>query len=308
MVKLNRRVRVIVSSAVQNDQGGNECIEVDSWEKWAQVENRTGGNSFPSQQQVWEYDAKITMRHETSRPMQSNYEIEYENARYKVESLSVDSEGFKMYDVCRCSKVDEVVTGEGSGGGGSVVNWEDFDYDDPTGTFTMVNGNPNGNRTLISLFAYPYTGFNYINGENSAVTAGPFNGDTLVIDRLTPGQLIVRWRIQNNQGIPLTAWAERVLTVVQLSQRWYQVFSDVSGNLIQTPIVFAPLQFYNFAGALNPAVIDDSAELVSEWNLDAGNVNFQISNTRGSIYLEVLLIPNPLSAIYPYQYVLTVPI
>ena len=110
MVKLNRRVRVIVSGAVLNDQGGPEAIEVDSWEKWAQVENRSGGNSFQNQQQLWSYDAKITMRHETSRPMQSNYEIEYENARYKVESLSVDSEGFKMYDVCRCSKVDEVVT------------------------------------------------------------------------------------------------------------------------------------------------------------------------------------------------------
>lgn len=196
----------------------------------------------------------------------------------------------------------------GGGGGGGIANWEDFDYDDATGTFTMLNGDPQGNRTLIGLFAYPYTGFNYINGENSAITAGPFNGDTVAIDRLTPGQLIVKWRIQTAAGAALTSWSEKLLTVTQLSQRWYQVFSDVSGNLIQTPIVFAPLQFYNFAGVLSAEIIDDSAELVTKWNADAGNADFQISNTRGGVYLEVLLIPNPASLIYPYLYVLTKPV
>lgn len=110
MVKLNRRVTVIIPGVTQNDQGGNEGSIIDSWEKWAQVENRTGGNQFTNEQQVWNYDYKITMRRETSRPTKSNYELQYEGYRLKIESLIIDSEGFKGYEICRCSKIDEDIT------------------------------------------------------------------------------------------------------------------------------------------------------------------------------------------------------
>lgn len=113
MVKpLNRRVTVQVVTATQNDQGGNEPggTVVDSWEKWAHIEDRTGSNQFQNQQQTWSYDYKVIMRHERTRPTKSNYEIVYENYRLKIESVSIDSEGYKGFEVCRCSKVDEVVT------------------------------------------------------------------------------------------------------------------------------------------------------------------------------------------------------
>jgi SPP1 family predicted phage head-tail adaptor len=108
--KLNRRVTVIVPGVTQNDQGGNVATELDSWTKWAQVENRSGSNSFPNQQQVWQYDYKVTMRYEPSRPTKSNYELEYENYRLKIESIEIDSEGYKGYEICRCSKIDENIT------------------------------------------------------------------------------------------------------------------------------------------------------------------------------------------------------
>jgi len=111
MVKqLNRRVTVIVPGVTINDQGGPEASVLDSWEKWAQVENRSGSNSFQNQQQTWQYDYKIIMRFETSRPTKSNYEIEYENYRLKIESIEIDSEGYKGYEILRCSKVDEFIT------------------------------------------------------------------------------------------------------------------------------------------------------------------------------------------------------
>lgn len=115
MVKqLNRRVTVIIPGYTLNDQGGPEAITVDSWEKWAHVENRSGSNSFPYQQQVWQYDYKIWLRHETTRPTKSNYEIQYEGYRLKIESVEIDSEGYKGYEICRCSKIDEAVTTESS--------------------------------------------------------------------------------------------------------------------------------------------------------------------------------------------------
>jgi SPP1 family predicted phage head-tail adaptor len=111
---LNRRITVIVPGVTQNDQGGNEATTIDSWEKWAHVDNRTGSNSFQNQQQVWNYDYKITIRHEVSRPTKSNYEIQYEGYLLKIESISIDEEGYKGYEVCRCSKIDENVTQETS--------------------------------------------------------------------------------------------------------------------------------------------------------------------------------------------------
>jgi hypothetical protein len=193
----------------------------------------------------------------------------------------------------------------GGGGGGGITNWEDFDYDDATGTFTMLNGDPQGNRTYIAFKAYPYNGTTYVNGENWGVSAGPFDGDTLSVDRLTPGQLYIWWRIQTPSGTALTAYKTRLLTVTELSQRWYSIFVDGGGGIVQLPVVFAPLKFYNYAGALNPNVITNMTEFVTQWNLDPANADFQMDSYRGSVYLQALLIPNPASLIYPYQNIQT---
>lgn len=110
--RYNRIVWVVEIASAQNDQGGNipGGIEVARWKKWAAIQDRSGSNQFTNQQQVWDYDYKIMMRFERTRPTKSNYMIEYEGHRLKIESLSLDSEGYKDEEVCRCSKVDEVVT------------------------------------------------------------------------------------------------------------------------------------------------------------------------------------------------------
>jgi len=112
MVKpLNRRVTVIVPSWAPGTLGWDKtAIEVDSWEKWAHIENRSGSNSFQNQQQTWQYDYKIIMRYETTRPTKSNYEIQYAGQRMKVESVEIDSEGYKGYEILKCSKIDQDVT------------------------------------------------------------------------------------------------------------------------------------------------------------------------------------------------------
>jgi len=113
MVKFkgNRKVIVIIPGRATNDMGGNEnAAHIDTWEKWADVEDRSGSNSFQNQQQVWQYDYKVKMRHEVSRPTQSNYELEYKGARLKINSISIENEAFMAFEVCRCSKIDQVVT------------------------------------------------------------------------------------------------------------------------------------------------------------------------------------------------------
>lgn len=112
MVKLNRRVTVQEMGSVKNDQGGLEAVVLRSWEKWAHVDDRSGTNSNPYQQQVWEYDKKITMRFYKSKPTKSNYQILYKNEVLKIESLSIDSENFNALEICRCRVVDENVITE----------------------------------------------------------------------------------------------------------------------------------------------------------------------------------------------------
>lgn len=109
--KYNRIVWVVEYTWAAGNQGWNkEAVEVQRYKKWAHVENRTGSNSFPYGQQVWQYDYKIMMRFERTRPTKSNFMIEYAGKQLKIESLSIDSEGYKDEEVCRCSVVDEVVT------------------------------------------------------------------------------------------------------------------------------------------------------------------------------------------------------
>lgn len=112
MVKLNRRVTVQEMGSVKNDQGGLEAVILRSWEKWAHVDDRTGTNSNPYQQQVWEYDYKITMRFYDSIPTKSNYQIVYKTKVLKIESLSIDSESFHALEICKCKVVDENVITE----------------------------------------------------------------------------------------------------------------------------------------------------------------------------------------------------
>lgn len=117
MVKLNRIVTVRRWGATQDEIGGPVAVEVGSWDKWAQVDDRSGsttqiltsrggGSSFQNQQTVWSYDYKVTMRRERTRPTQSNDTVDYEGQRMKVESVDLINEGFKQFEILRCSKVD----------------------------------------------------------------------------------------------------------------------------------------------------------------------------------------------------------
>jgi head-tail adaptor len=110
MVNMNRRVIIMECKGVRNDQGGLDNTVVRSWVKWAKIEDRTGSNGVTQNQTQWEYDYKITMRYYPSAPTKSNYYIMYENVAMKIENISINSEGFKMFEVARCSKVDEQIT------------------------------------------------------------------------------------------------------------------------------------------------------------------------------------------------------
>jgi SPP1 family predicted phage head-tail adaptor len=104
--KLNRRVTVRRYTSVKNDFGGLTSVQTASWNKWAQVEQRNATELATLQQQVWEYDQRFILRYEVERPTKSNDLLEYEGRLYVINSVSINSEGFKAFEVIRCQRID----------------------------------------------------------------------------------------------------------------------------------------------------------------------------------------------------------
>ncbi|HRI24355.1 MAG TPA: phage head closure protein [Ferruginibacter sp.] len=111
---MRSRITIAIVSWQQNDHGGVDPVDVDSWEVWANVENRTGGPTTQNAQQLWQYDYKITKRYEASRPVKSNYEVRYKGMRMKINSVSPDREGNTRYEVLRCTVIDEDILPQSS--------------------------------------------------------------------------------------------------------------------------------------------------------------------------------------------------
>lgn len=106
MYKLNRRITIRRYSTVKNDFGGLVSVQTGSWSKWAQANERFGTSSSTLQQQVWEYDQRFIIRFEKDRPTKSNDLIEYEGRLFRVNSVGIDSEGFKAFEIIRCVRID----------------------------------------------------------------------------------------------------------------------------------------------------------------------------------------------------------
>lgn len=117
-LKLNRRIVIRAWDADQNDIGSPYAVEVGAWPLWADVGDRSGFNSEPFAQSLWQYDYKITVRYEKGRVIGSNYTVDYDGKRLKINSCSPHTEAYRQYMILRCTALDDST---GTGGGGSVI-------------------------------------------------------------------------------------------------------------------------------------------------------------------------------------------
>lgn len=107
--KLNRRITIKTSTNEQDEGGGLVAIETDSYEMWAQVEERSGIATIGFEQQVWNYDYRITVRYEKTRIIKSNQTIEFDGKTLSINSVSFQDEGKRRYTILRCSTTDNNV-------------------------------------------------------------------------------------------------------------------------------------------------------------------------------------------------------
>lgn len=107
--ELNTRVTIKTWSSQQDETGAPAKVAATSYSMWAKVESRNGNLYSGQDQQLWNYDYKVTFRYEKSRPIPSNATIDYDNKRLAINSISYEDEGKRFWAVARCSTTDEQI-------------------------------------------------------------------------------------------------------------------------------------------------------------------------------------------------------
>ncbi len=108
--QLNRRIDIKSNDYNQDAGGGVSAEEVDSYTLWAKVEERNGIPTFGYEQQIWNYDYRITVRYEKSRIIKSNQTVGFDGKTLSVNSVSFEKEGKRWYTVLRCTTIDNNVS------------------------------------------------------------------------------------------------------------------------------------------------------------------------------------------------------
>lgn len=112
MYKLNRRVTIKRYTTSQNAIGGLQVIQTGSWNKWAEVQERSGNVTRDYQQDQWSYDYTIVLRYEKERPTRSNDVIYYDNIPHRINGISIKNEGAKSWEIIKVTRVDENINSD----------------------------------------------------------------------------------------------------------------------------------------------------------------------------------------------------
>lgn len=105
--KMNRRVILYNESYTQDIGGGTKSVETERWTQWADIKDRSGNSSFSQSQDMVVYDYKVKVRFDGR--VNSNTGMIYEGQVCKMQSMTVESEGYKHFLVLRFSKTDTYV-------------------------------------------------------------------------------------------------------------------------------------------------------------------------------------------------------
>lgn len=107
--ELNRRVNIKSWTSSTDPGGGVSALQVLSFHIWAKVEARSGQPFISPDQQLWNYDYSVTFRYQRGRVVGSNFTIDYDSKRLKINSISFENEGARKMCNCRCTTIDSSV-------------------------------------------------------------------------------------------------------------------------------------------------------------------------------------------------------
>ena len=104
--KMRNKIVVKSWSYVLDAAAGATPVLDSTTTLWAQVENRSGGIGFTKDRATWEYDYKVTVRHNKLSPISQTNTVEYDGKKLQIKSLQNINEGNQFYTVLRLITVD----------------------------------------------------------------------------------------------------------------------------------------------------------------------------------------------------------
>lgn len=105
--KMNRRPVFYNETYIVDAGGGSRSVESERWEQWAEIQDRTGSSFTAQSQDLTRYDYRVRVRFDGR--FNSTTGMIYEGHVCKLESYTIENEGFKNYLVLRYSKTETYV-------------------------------------------------------------------------------------------------------------------------------------------------------------------------------------------------------
>lgn len=105
--KMNRRPIFYNWTYSQDAGAGSSQVETERWPAWAEIKDRTGNKFAAQATDLQQYDYRVRVRFDAR--FNSNTWMIYEGQVCKLESLTVESEGYKNFFVLRYSKTETYV-------------------------------------------------------------------------------------------------------------------------------------------------------------------------------------------------------
>ena len=102
--RFNRRPIFYNESYVQDAGGGARAVETERWEQWAEINDRSGSSFTGQSQDLTTYDYRVRVRFDGRFSTLTG--MIYEGQVCKMQSMVIESEGYKNFLVCNFSKTE----------------------------------------------------------------------------------------------------------------------------------------------------------------------------------------------------------
>ena len=102
---LNRRPVFINGTYAAGNGGGVQEIIQEEFEQWSSIKDTSGAAFNAFSQMLQSSDVEVITRYNTKFTLATV--MNYENNRYKFNSMDRVSEGYRAYLIIRCSKIEQ---------------------------------------------------------------------------------------------------------------------------------------------------------------------------------------------------------
>lgn len=108
--QMDQQVVIRRWSKVKDSAGGLREVNTDSWTLWAAQEGRKGFALTNNQQMTWSYKQVFTVYYESDRRIYSNDTVDYDGQRFRINSVSNQTEGNRQMIEIETSTTGTAIT------------------------------------------------------------------------------------------------------------------------------------------------------------------------------------------------------